>query len=116
MGIGGSKAAVIASIQSIVESFLCESIMENTHYKEVSSYQFDGHKCQKIISEPTYIYAHGKSSVVDVFNPKDLSHVKRLDLDGKRIIVIQEVNEKYIFFGCEGGSTFSFSLPELTRI
>jgi len=42
--------------------------------------------------------------------------VKTLDLDKKRIIVVQEVNEKYIFFGCEGGSVFSFGLEDLVRI
>lgn len=46
----------------------------------------------------------------------NLERVKNLDLDGKRMIVAQEVGEDYIFFGCEGGALFSFNLTDMTRI
>jgi len=61
------------------------------------------------------LYVHTNGNFVAVLSAKDLSLVQKLDL-GKRIIVVNEVNGQYIFFGCEGGSTFSFDLKELTRI
>jgi len=52
---------------------------------------------------------------VEIFDPKDLRQMLMLDIDKKRLIVALEVDQKYIFFGCEGGSTFSFSMNTLER-
>ena len=65
--------------------------------------------------EKKYIYLHGKGNTVDVLDPLDMSHVRNLDLDSKRMIVACEVSTTHIFFGCEGGYMFSFSLSDFSR-
>jgi len=71
-----TNAAAISAIQTVAESLCVDKIEEGTQYKELTSYKYDGHKCQKIVSASHYIYTHGVKSAVDMFDPKDLSHVK----------------------------------------
>lgn len=42
--------------------------------------------------------------------------IKTLDLDSKRMIVAKEIDDEYIFFGCETGIIFTFDIKNFERI
>jgi hypothetical protein len=62
------------------------------------------------------LFVHSRNNTVDLLNPVDLTLKTNLDVDGKRMIVVQEFNKEFIFFGCEGGAMFTFNFATFERI
>mmetsp|Transcript_36238 Transcript_36238/g.35162 ORF Transcript_36238/g.35162 Transcript_36238/m.35162 type:complete len:267 (-) Transcript_36238:143-943(-) len=63
-----------------------------------------------------YTYVHGRNNTVDILDSYHLTKQSTLELDNKRMIVALEVKDMYVFFGCEGGTVFSFNLEDYQRI
>jgi len=75
--------ATVSRIQTMVTSLLSSpTVLDGTQLKEVSSFNYEDHKCEVIIQGSKYYYAHGKNNTVDILNAQDLSYVTTLDIDG----------------------------------
>jgi len=108
--------STVSRIQALAIVLSSPTVLDGTHLKEVTSFNYENHKCGRIFKGSKYIYAHGKNDTVDILNPKDLNLISTLDIDGNKLNFALEMNDKYIFIGSDRCYVFCFDLKKHERI